>query len=143
MCEEITKDEDKILCSRCGGIANPTDGWQCGWPNYGHIRLGYASCIQWELFRQVFSKSPLEADFNEQELVRAVIGEKHPAVKRFGFQGIEIEWSVAGYPQELDAKYRLCRNCQKELLAILGKFFFSNLPKEQPINLIPVGVKAS
>lgn len=141
MCETITKDEKKVLCSRCGEVANPTDSWLDDWPNYGYIKLAYGSCIDWELFRQVSSKSPLEEDFREQELIRAVIDELHPAVKHFGFQGIELEWSAADYPRELKKKYRLCRNCQRQLLAILGKFFFSNLPKEQPIRVdIPRGM---
>lgn len=133
MCDTITKDSDKILCSRCGEVANPTDDWVYDWPNYGHIRLGYESCIDWELFRRVSSKSPLDRGFRDQESVQAVINETHPAVKHFGFQQIEIEWSGYSFPKELSEEYRLCRGCQKELLAILGEFFFSNLPQRQPI----------
>jgi len=132
MCNTVTGNKDKILCSRCGQVANPTDSWVHDWPNYGYIKVGFESCIDWELFRKVLTKSPLDIDFRDHELVKAVIWETHPAVKHFGFQGIEIEWS-GDYPKGLSRKYRLCRECQKELLAILGQFFFSNLPKEQPI----------
>ena len=141
MCDTITENKDKILCSRCEEVANPTDSWIDDWPNYGSIRLGYESCIDWELFRKVLTKSPLDFDFRDQELIKSVINETHPAVKHFGFQEIGIEWAGYSFPKGFSEKYRLCRECQKELLAILGQFFFSNLPKEQPIKLLDRGRK--
>jgi len=137
MCNTVTEGEDKILCSRCGKVANPTDSWVHGWPNYGEIKLGYESCIDWKLFKKVSDMSPLDTNFRDQELVRSVINLNHPAVKNFDFQQIEIEWSAyVDYPRRLSGKYRLCRDCQAELLVLLGQFFFSNLPKEQPIRAV-------
>ena len=48
--------------------------------------------------------------------------ENHPAFTRWAAQEIVIEWGN-GYQYDSTGRYRLCYNCQKVLLEVLGQFF--------------------
>ena len=133
MCRNPTKEEEQVLCSRCGNVANPDDGWENDWPNYGQILLGFNSVIHWPLLEKAVGPS-FNPGYHENPIVKSVISGKHPAVKLFGaYQSIIIEWSAGDYPASISKKYRLCRDCQRDLLTIIGEFFFKTLPAEQPI----------
>ena len=104
MCRMPTPNENRVPCNRCGDCANPTDGWEHAWPLYGHMVIGFAA--QAGLF------------FSHHRLVFP----EHPALKSNGAQELILEWGN-GYKYDSTGKYRLCYNCQKELIATLGKFF--------------------
>ena len=134
MCNTATKEEDKVLCSRCNVVANPNDSWEHDWPNYGTINLGASSVIHWSLHRRVTPKGPHDEEFQKHKIVKAVTEGKHPAVQTFGYQDISIQWAgYDRYPIGMNTRYRLCYECQHELLEIIGEFFFKNIPSEQPI----------
>lgn len=120
MCRNITPADKRVQCSRCGEVANPTDGWEHGWPNYGIIELGFDSCIDWELLEDVLD-DPMD---RYHPLSIEIRGGKHPVVKKFGYQAIELQWSAESYPPKIKRDYRLCRECQGALIALIGKFFF-------------------
>jgi hypothetical protein len=132
MCRTLTKEESQVLCSRCGAVANPTDSWENDWPNYGHIVIGFCGTIQDVLLHRV----PGTPD-EKEKMVYALFNCKHPALSHKSCtyaQKVDIEWAAYNkYPGKMNTKYRLCRPCQKELLEIIGEFFFNNTPQEQPI----------
>ncbi len=75
-----------------------------------------------------------DEEFQKHKIVKAVTEGKHPAVQTFGYQDISIQWAgYDRYPIGMNTRYRLCYECQHELLEIIGEFFFKNIPSEQPI----------
>lgn len=111
MCRNITPKESQILCSRCGNVANPTDGWEHGWPNYGHIRLGIDCC----------SMDALTGDAGIS-CSRNIWHDNHPMMEKFDAQEVVFTWGN-GYEYDTVGKYRLCHKCQRELISIIGAFF--------------------
>ena len=106
MCRQATPKEKQVLCSRCKQVANPTDGWEHDWPLYGNMSIGFPA--------QIFAAlcgTPI-ADEEHFELWR----EKHPAFIEHYAQSVKIEWGS-------DKPYRLCYDCQQQLLGIIGEFF--------------------
>lgn len=126
MCNTATPEDKQVLCSRCGEVCNPSDSWKYDWPNYGTITLGASSVINWALLRRVGMKQKFDYTNHNAEFNRSIINEQHPAVEKFGFQEVKIKWSS-------DSKYRLCWDCQQELIETIGEFFFSSIPDYQPI----------
>lgn len=101
----MTPESDQVLCSRCREVANPTDGWEHNWPNFGKIDLGVDSCSFVALgYRDTWNL------------------EDHLAMTRFGAQHVTFEWGQ-GWEYDSQGRYRLCRDCQHKLLALVGDFF--------------------
>lgn len=121
MCRNRTPEDEQVACSRCGEVANPTDGWEHGWPNYGHIHVGFSSRI----FDEVVYGG-LEIGGDAWDRVRA-----HPAFKDTTAQTVEIEWGT-GFKYGEDGGYRLCRDCQAAFLETLGRFFGLRGPSPTP-----------
>ena len=133
MCDEVqpTPKDEQVPCSRCGKICNPTKQWEHGWPNDGYMKLGWNSCIDFALLRDVPA-----ARGDDNPLRHAVIFGEHPLVKKYGAQCIELEWAAfpplgrgefAGQLVPVLAghkRYRLCYDCQQKLLRMIGRFFF-------------------
>ena len=105
MCRTATPDQDIVKCSRCGLAANPSDGWEHGWPLYGRIEIGFPSCLP---------------DYWNGSRGGGI--PKIGAVKECSFQDIVLEWGN-GYRYDSTGKYRLCYECQGKLLQTLGEYF--------------------
>jgi len=112
MCRNATPEAEQMPCWRCGKVANPTDGWEHGWPLTGSIKVGFPSCLPSSLFRE----SLLAKDKREPELMS-------PLVDKWGYQDISLSW---GPSQDT---YRLCYDCQKAFLEVVGDFFFTDTHK--------------
>lgn len=108
MCETVTPPEQWKYCDRCGNILNRTDRWEYDWPNYGTITLGYNSCIDTHLVGGYRASRD-----------RTWLKEGHPALTEFGFQRVTFRWGKMGENE----KYRLCLDCQTELIQMIGRFF--------------------
>lgn len=122
--QQETPEDEKVLCSRCGKVANPTDSWEHGWPLYGEIILGFPSTIDWRLTRHL--KGLDTHDRMKADIMNGV----HPVVVNdTNAQRAHFTWDA-----RIDARYRLCLGCQAELIEMIGRFFFSNMPAEQPIH---------
>lgn len=113
MCRTLTPPKEVVACSRCAKPANPTDGWEHGWPLYGRIEVGFPAC----------SMDYLRPDPYNMKIERWSAFD-HPVVKRdeCGWQNFVAEWGN-GYKFDSSGRYRLCYECQKALLRTLGKFF--------------------
>ena len=93
------------LCFHCGEEIG--ESWEEGWCNYGNITIGISCCS-------------LEYLWEDRELD---IGFEHPAMIESGYQEINLQWG-SGY--KFDSKergYRLCWDCQRELMGLVGGFF--------------------
>lgn len=113
MCRTITPKDKKILCSRCNEIANPTDGWEHGWPLYGRIELGFPA--------QAFAFLGGAKHIADSEHFKWW-HEGHPAMIENGAQDVTFEWGN-GHQFDSTGRFRLCYDCQKELLKTIGAFF--------------------
>jgi hypothetical protein len=111
-----TPKELIVLCSHCGNPANPTTRWESGWPLYGRIELGFPSRIFSPLVQRVFP------DCNTMEK----LVEGHKAAVNFEAQEVVFEWGN-GYKFDSSDRYRLCYKCQRELIEIIGSFFWSDV----------------
>ena len=112
MCRTITPLDKQVKCSRCDKVANPTDGWEHGFPLYGRIEVGFPA--------QIF------AFLGGADIIAFAEhfkwwSEGHPAIKKNGAQEVIFEWGN-GYKYD-SPNYRLCRDCQKKLIQMLGEFF--------------------
>lgn len=107
MCRSATPEKDRVNCGRCSKCINPTDGWESGWPLYGTITLGFAS----QAFAYLCGGHNIAtgAQFKWWD-------EGHPAMSKNGAQLVEFKW-------DSESRWRLCYDCQKELLQTVGKFF--------------------
>jgi len=112
---EMTNPVDAVVscCTRCGSNNIDTGRWEDGWPNYGRIEIGYAA--------QAFGALCGAEHCAEPEHFTAW-HKGHPAMIENGAQSVIFEWG-AGYKFDSRERYRLCRGCQKSLLAVIGKFF--------------------
>ena len=99
-----TVEGDDVKCSRCKKEAD--DGtWESGC-NYGRIQLGLSS--------QIFAAlCPGKPDAWK-------IG--HPAAVKNDAQEVIFDWGE-NYNKPEVSDYVLCRECQKELIGIVGRFF--------------------
>lgn len=107
MCRTTTPEHEQITCGRCGEVANPTDGWEHGWPLFGTIDIGFPA----QAFGALCGMRHIAEDHHFKWW-----GQGHPAMTRNGAQRITFAWKH-------DAAWRLCYNCQKELLCLIGQFF--------------------
>lgn len=112
MCNTSTPADKKVTCSRCGGIANPTDSWEHGWPLRGVIDMGFPSRLPDYIFKGGFCN---ETRYPEL---------RTPLVTKWGYQDIRLEWG----PNR--GRYRLCFSCQAQFLGLIGDFFFTAKHKE-------------
>jgi len=95
-------------CSRCGGKID--DSWWNEWPNYGKIELGFAA--------QAFG-----ALGGFEHIAGSRVPDKpHKAMVQDDAQEVIFQWG-AGYKYDSTDRYRLCYDCQKELLKTIGAFF--------------------
>jgi hypothetical protein len=119
MCRTITLIEERVSCSRCGKTANPTDGWEHGWPLYGYIHLGFPA----QAFVALRCGPPCgdESDFEWWE-------KGHPAMIQNDAQEVKFQWGN-GMTYDSVGRYRLCYDCQKALLGVIGTFF--GIPKQE------------
>ena len=103
-----------VSLTRCNRCEKDVDkgGWHNGWPNYGRIQLGFAAQA---------SAVMMGIGTATSEAVKAS-AITHDAVVDSKGQEVTIEWG-AGYIYDSKARYRLCYNCQKELLKTVGAFF--------------------
>jgi len=113
MCRNITPIEKQVQCSRCGAVANPNDGWEHGWPLYGKIEVGFPA--------QIFAFLGGAKNIADKEHFDWW-HEGHPALTENGAQGVIFEWGN-GYRYDSTGRYRICYDCQKALLYVLGGFF--------------------
>jgi len=126
MCElTITPDEEKVNCSHCGEVANPDDAWEYGWPMYGKITIGIDCCSLNYLWPDGYREKGM--------------GFNHPAMVASGFQEINFEWGN-GYKFDSTGKYRLCWDCQRKLMKLIGSFFADDVVYKKTLNP-KVGVK--
>lgn len=109
----ITSEKERVMCSRCDKVANPSDGWEHGWPLYGKIHVGFPG----QLFAFLGGAEHI-ADTEHFEWWK----EGHPAIKEGGSQETIFEWGN-GYRYDSKGRYRLCYDCQKQFLYMLGDFF--------------------
>lgn len=107
MCETATPINQQVKCGRCGNVANPTDHWAHGWPLYGKIKIGFPA----QAFGALCGMEHIADD--EHWLWWR---EGHPAMTTNDAQEVCFEWKH-------DNPYRLCYDCQKELLRVIGEFF--------------------
>jgi len=98
-------------CGRCGSKEIDTPAWHTGWPNYGMIELGAAS--------QAFAHLCGENIAGQKEFDAWHKG--HPAMVKNEAQEVVFQWG-GGY-KNISTAYRLCYDCQHELLALVGAFF--------------------
>ena len=98
---------------RCGEIANPTDGWEHSWPLYGRIEIGFPA----QLFAFLGG-----AKYIADEEHFKVWSEGHKAMIENGAQSATFEWGN-GHKFDSRGRYRLCYECQKKLLHVIGEFF--------------------
>lgn len=96
-----------VRCGRCGSREIDGPRWENGWPNYGKIELGFAA--------QAFGALCGMRHCADREHF-LVWREGHPAMTKNGAQHVCFEWKPG-------TKYRLCYNCQKALLGVVGEFF--------------------
>ncbi|MBU2061154.1 MAG: hypothetical protein KKH44_04805 [Bacteroidetes bacterium] len=113
MCRNVTPKNKQELCSRCGQVANPTDGWEHDWPLYGKIEIGFPA----QAFAFLGGASCI-ADSEHFDWWH----KGHPAMTSNEAQSITFEWGN-GYKYDSKGRYRLCYQCQKKLLKTIGKFF--------------------
>lgn len=107
MCRKATPVSERVKCGKCGEVANPTDGWEHGWPLYGTIDIGFPS--------QAFGALCGAKGGADNEHF-AVWHEGHPAMTRNDAQHVTFGWTS-------DSPWRLCYNCQRKLLMVVGEFF--------------------
>jgi hypothetical protein len=107
MCRKTTSLEDQVKCGRCGEVANPTDGWEHGWPLYGEIKIGFPAQAFGALCGMKHIAEPEHFSW---------WNEGHPAMIDNSAQSVAFEW-------DCDKEWRLCYECQKELLRVIGNFF--------------------
>lgn len=113
MCNTKTPKEKQVLCSRCGKVANPDDSWIHDWPLYGRIEVGFPS--------QAFAALGGAKHIADREhFIWWRRG--HPALITNEAQEICFLWGN-GYKYDSRGRYRLCYDCQRELLNMLGRFF--------------------
>lgn len=115
MCRTLTPTAKLVLCGRCMKPANPTDGWEHGWPLTGAISLGFPAQAFYELSAGVVREP--------SERLRAW-SISHPAAVENSAQSVRFEWNHT-------SPYRLCYDCQKALLRVVGKFFGYGDPKRE------------
>jgi len=96
-------------CSRCE--KKITTYWEDNWPNYGHIHLGISGQSERVLTKHAKTKYPYQDHTKGCK-----------AFTKSDPQELIIEWG-SGYKYESRERYRLCCNCQVELVEILGDFF--------------------
>lgn len=113
MCRTPTPAAERVACGRCGKCANPNDGWEHGWPLEGEISMGFSSCAFARLARR-------SARTVKDE--RSAWSRGHPAFVENEAQHVRIRWTH-------ESAWRLCHDCQGELLEILGEFFGYGLPQ--------------
>lgn len=113
MCRKVTPEEKRVECSRCKEVANPNNGWEHGWPLYGRIELGFPA--------QAFAFLGGARSIADREHF-SWWNEGHPAMTKNGAQDITFEWGN-GYRFDSTGRYRLCYECQKKLLRVIGEFF--------------------
>jgi len=107
MCRNITPVDEQVKCGRCGCIANPTDGWEHGWPLRGKLDVEFPAQAFGALCGMEHIAKPEHFKFWH---------EGHPAMTENGAQHVTFEW-------DSKAAWRLCYDCQKELLRTIGAFF--------------------
>jgi hypothetical protein len=107
MCRTKTPDDEIVKCGRCGESANPNDGWEHGWPLQGKIDVGFPAQAFGALCGMQFIAEPKHFAWWK---------EGHPAMTKNDAQHIIFEWKHTD-------EWRLCYDCQKELLRTIGKFF--------------------
>lgn len=100
-------------CSRCGRDDTNSHSWEDGWPNYGRIELGFSS--------QAFAALCGAKGCAEEEHF-AAWRKGHPAMVENQAQSVIFEWGN-GYKFDSRDRYRLCRECQRSLLTVVGNFF--------------------
>ena len=108
MCRTPTSEKDLVMCGRCGEVANPTDGWEHGWPLHGKIDIGFPS----QAFGALCGMRHIAENHHFLWW-----GEGHPAMTKNAAQHVTFEWDSE------NPKFRMCYKCQKELLKVVGEFF--------------------
>ena len=108
MCSIPTPPSKTVTCGRCGKVANPSDSWVHGWPLLGRIEIGIHSVAGAFLTQ---GRCPIPT---------------HDALTYYGAQFVRFEWGLGtkrdGHEYR-NPDFRMCANCQEELLAVLGRFF--------------------
>lgn len=107
MCRTLTPESKQVKCGRCGNVANPTDGWEHEWPLRGKIDIEFPA----QAFGALCGMEHI-ADAHHF----AWWYEGHPAMTKNEAQHVTFKWKHTD-------KWRLCYNCQKELLRVIGRFF--------------------
>ncbi|MHB1702379.1 MAG: hypothetical protein ACYCSN_20050 [Acidobacteriaceae bacterium] len=113
MCRNITPPDERVECSRCGGCANPNDGWEHVWPLYGHLEIGFPGQAFGHLGGCDHTADGVHFDW---------WAEGHPAMTKNEAQEVIFEWGN-GFKFDSTGRYRLCYDCQKKLLHVVGEFF--------------------
>lgn len=115
MCRQVTPKDKHFPCGRCGNVANPTDGWEHAWPLRGTLEIGFPS----QIFVPLFGQYDGSGEFWQQS---------HPVIKKFDAQNVIIQWEGDNTYNDKTgvANYRLCYECQKQLLQVIGQFFKFN-----------------
>lgn len=107
MCRNLTPEKDQVMCGRCGDVVNPDDGWEHRWPLHGTIDIGFPA----QVFGALCGMSHVAEAHHFLWW-----GEGHPAMTKNAAQRVVFEWSQ-------ETQWRLCYDCQKELLCVIGEFF--------------------
>ena len=107
MCRKRTPESEWVFCGRCGEVANPTDGREHGWPLRGKLDILFPA--------QAFGALCGMEHIAERHHFRWS-REGHPAMTRSEAQHVTFEWGAT-------SDWRLCYDCQKELLHTIGRFF--------------------
>jgi hypothetical protein len=105
-------------CGRCGREIGHS--WECGWPLHGMLDLGFPA-QSFAALRGSFACAD-ESDF-------AWWKKGHPAMQKNEAQHVIFSWS-----REHD--WRLCYDCQRALLTVIGAFFGINDGKKATIELL-------
>ncbi len=92
------------LCGRCGDAIR--QGWENDWPLHGTIDLGSPS----QAFAKLRGRTGC-ADASDFEWW----SKGHPAMEKNDAQRVTFKW-------DCKSSWRLCYDCQMELLALVGKF---------------------
>ena len=112
MCRTLTPEDKQVACSRCGNAANPNDGWEHEWPLYGRLHVGFPA----QAFAALCGKR-----IAGEDQFRAW-NKGHPSMVKNGAQDVVFEWGN-GVEYDSTDRYRLCYECQRVLLGVIGEFF--------------------
>lgn len=122
MCESFTPPSEQLNCARCGAICNPTDRWEHGWPNNGRIEME-TDCCGGDLLPWWYNQHPAIPE--PPGFVPPYDGKYKGGLCRGGQaspQHVVFEWGK-GEDCTSGGRYRMCRDCHRDLWRVLGAFF--------------------